>query len=121
MKLALLAGVCASLLLYQAATAQAHYVRGAKRHNAYHAALYAWCGSNYRACPQGVKAFRVAGCETGGTYDRWARNGQYRGLWQLGWLERARCGQTLGRDPWSQARAAYCWWKLTSWGSWSCA
>lgn len=117
MKLALLAGVCASVLLYQAASAQAHFKPGA--HNIWHASMSAWCGGNYRVCWNGRKAYAVARCES--KYNRWARNGIYKGLWQLGSLERQRCGQTLGRDPWSQARAAYCWWKLTSWGSWACA
>jgi hypothetical protein len=116
-----LAKLLAGILIGAALTplgSDGHYKAGSS-HNVYHASLYAWCGSSYSVCANGVKAYRVASCES--RFNRWATNGQYHGLWQVGRYERGRCGQTLGRDPWSQARAAHCWWRLTSWGSWACA
>lgn len=95
-----------------------------RKHNVYHASLSVFCGSAYRPCYEGVKAYVVARCETGGTFDKWARNGQYHGLWQIGYDERRQCRalNLLGRDPWTQARAAKCWRSKhpRGWGGWSC-
>lgn len=126
---ALAFGVLACLRVPEEAAA--HYKRCAetrdsrsiicRRHHTYHAALAVWCGNAYRPCWKGVKMFSVASCETGRTFDYWARNGQYRGLWQMGSRERAICGETWGKDPWTQARAAACWLRATSLASWECA
>jgi hypothetical protein len=103
--------------LASAAPAQAHYVPGA--HNAKHAIVGAWCASNRldRPCPRGSQALRVAYCES--KYDREARNGQYRGVMQMGSSERARFGH--GPDPWSQAKAAHRYYLLSGWWPWECA
>ena len=50
----------------------------------------------------GGEAVRVARCESG--LRPWARNGQYRGLFQMGTAERKRYGH--GSGAWMQARAA---------------
>lgn len=85
----------ASLPVAQPGTRPSHWDPGAG--NARHAicAIFAvYC----------AEALLVAACETGGTFSVWARNGQYRGLFQMGAAERRRYGH--GVDPWSQARAA---------------
>jgi hypothetical protein len=139
MKLVKLLAVAIAVVWFVAAcmetpTASAHYracssvkhasasVRIAcKKHNVYHASLRIFCGKTETPCWLGVKMFAVAGCETGHTYDKWATNGQYHGLWQMGSSARRSCGNTLGRDPWSQARAALCWLRETSMSAWECA
>lgn len=105
------------LVLTVAPEARSHYRPGV--HNVWHASLYGWCGGNNFACLNGRRAFDVAWCES--RFNRWASNGQYLGLWQMGSSERARCGQVWGRDPWTQARAAACWWRLAGWSAWACA
>lgn len=68
----------------------------------------------------GSQAVRVASCETGGTFDVWAKNGQYLGLFQMGSSERARYGH--GWNPWVQARAARRYFLASGrdWSPWSC-
>lgn len=68
----------------------------------------------------GDQAVRVAGCETGGTYWWGAKNGQYRGIFQMGEHERATYGH--GNGPWPQARAAYRYFAATGydWSPWEC-
>lgn len=93
----------------QAGKPPAHWMPGA--HNARHAV----CGIFAVYC---AEALLVAECETGGRWDTWARNGQYRGLFQMGTSERRRYGH--GIDPWTQARAAKRYFIATgySWRPW---
>ena len=68
-----------------------------------------------RYCAQ---ALRVSWCES-----RWrtdARNGQYRGLFQMGSSERRRFGD--GPGSYAQARAAYRYFLASgrNWSPWSC-
>ena len=68
----------------------------------------------------GSQAVRVAYCETGGTFDVWARNGQYLGLFQMGSWERSMYGH--GSTPLAQARAAYRYFVASGrdWSPWEC-
>jgi len=79
-----------------------------------------WCGSVKKSCEYGRQAYRVAGCETGNTYDIWASNGQYKGLWQMGSSERRIFGH--GWNAWDQAKAAHKYWVRSGkdWSPWSC-
>jgi hypothetical protein len=56
------------------------------------------------------QAIRVFRCES--DLDPEARNGQYRGIAQMGSSERRRLGH--GRDPWTQARAAFRYFRLAA-------
>ena len=80
-----------------------------------------WCGHVKKTCEDGQEAWRVAGCETGHTYDIWASNGQYKGLWQMGSSERRRFGH--GWNAWEQAKAAHKYWIVSGkdWSPWSCS
>lgn len=63
------------------------------------------------------KALAVAWCES-----RWyvgARNGQYRGLFQMGAYARGRYGH--GPDALTQALAAHAYFLDAGWGPWACA
>lgn len=64
----------------------------------------------------GASAVRVAWCES--RLDPRARNGQYRGLFQLGAAERARYGH--GRTVLAQARAARRLFNARGWQPWTC-
>lgn len=68
-----------------------------------------------RYCGQ---ALRVSWCES--RFDTRARNGQYRGIFQMGSWERRRFGH--GPDAYSQARAAYRYFRVTGkdWSPWAC-
>lgn len=66
--------------------------------------------------PYGEQALRVAWCES--RFDVNARNGQYRGLFQMGASERARFGH--GRTVLAQSRAARRYFDLAGWGPWAC-
>lgn len=68
-----------------------------------------------RYCGQ---ALRVAYCES--RFDTTARNGQYRGLFQMGSWERSRFGH--GSTALEQSRAAYRYFKATGrdWSPWEC-
>jgi len=78
-----------------------------------------WCGKVKKRCQTGDEAFRVAGCETGGTYNIYARNGQYLGIFQMGSHERARFGH--GWNVWDQAKAAHKYYVLAGgWQPWTC-
>jgi hypothetical protein len=70
--------------------------------------------------PYANQAIRVVNCETGGTFDPDARNGQYLGLFQMGTRERALYGD--GPTPLEQARAAYVYFVVSGrdWSPWSC-
>lgn len=63
-------------------------------------------------------AISVASCETGGTFDVNASNGQYLGLFQMGSSERARFGH--GSTALEQARAAYAYFSISGWSPWQC-
>jgi hypothetical protein len=69
-----------------------------------------WGRRNCRA------ALNVAWCES--TLRPWARNGQYRGVFQMGRYERARFGH--GRSVWAQARAAKRYYRIAGWRPWQC-
>ena len=79
------------------------------------AAIIAVWPKQYRA-----EAYRVAGCETGYTYDVYARNGQYLGLWQMGSYARGRYGHSW--TALGQARAAYRYFVDSGrdWSPWEC-
>lgn len=70
--------------------------------------------------PYAWQALAVVRCETGGTYSVWASNGQYQGLFQMGFAERARYGH--GNNAWAQARAAYRYFVASGrdWSPWAC-
>jgi hypothetical protein len=113
----LLTGVLVVAFFATAAPANGHFVPG--KHNAKHALVGAWCGSNRldQPCWQGAQALQVGYCES--KYDREAENGQYLGLMQMGSSERRRFGH--GPDPWTQAEAAHRYYLLSGWWPWSCA
>jgi hypothetical protein len=112
-----IAALALALALFAAPAGQAHNVPGA--HNAKHAIVGAWCGSNRieSACWRGAQALRVAYCES--KYNREATNGQYLGVMQMGSSERRRFGH--GPDPWTQAEAAHRYYLLSGWWPWECA
>jgi hypothetical protein len=64
--------------------------------------------------PAGPKAVKVFWCESRHRPD--ARNGQYRGVAQMGVRERARFGH--GPDSLTQIRAAYEYFKISHWRPW---
>jgi hypothetical protein len=66
------------------------------------------------------QAIGVARCETGGTFDVNAQNGQYLGIFQMGSHERSLYGH--GRTALAQARAAYVYFVMSGrdWSPWSC-
>jgi hypothetical protein len=70
--------------------------------------------------PYADQALRVARCETGGTYDPRARNGQYLGIFQMGDYARGRYGH--GPSWLVQAAAAYLYFVASGrdWSPWSC-
>lgn len=70
-----------------------------------------------RYCQQ---ALNVASCETGGTFNVYAKNGPYLGLWQMGSYARAKYGHSW--TPLGQARAAYRYFVDSGrdWSPWSC-
>ncbi len=68
-----------------------------------------------RYCKQ---AIGVAECES--HLDTWAKNGQYLGMFQMGYYERKKYGH--GPGGWIQARAAYKYFVDSGkdWSPWSC-
>jgi len=64
------------------------------------------------------QAVRVAYCE--GRLRRWAHNGQYLGMFQMGSYARARYGHRF--DAWTQARAALRYFNASGrdWSPWTC-
>lgn len=69
------------------------------------------------------QAMRVASCETGGTYDPRATNGQYVNIFQMGYHERQTYGwHVAGSSVWLAARAAWRYFDATGrdWSPWSC-
>jgi hypothetical protein len=79
-----------------------------------------WCGHIKRSCYSGRQALAIAACETGRTFDIWASNGQYKGLFQMGSSERRIFGH--GWNAWDQARAAHRYYVRSGkdWSPWSC-
>ena len=69
----------------------------------------------------GWQAVNVAKCETGGTFNVYARNGQYVGLFQVSDHWR-RTVPGFGFTPLAQARHAYRVFRATgySWSHWTC-
>lgn len=65
---------------------------------------------------EGRTAVRVAWCES--RLDPNARNGQFRGVFQMGSSERRRFGH--GRTVLAQARAAKRYHDLSGWSPWEC-
>lgn len=66
---------------------------------------------------QGDKAVRVAHCES--RFDPKARNGQYRGVFQMGSSERKQFGH--GRTVLAQSFAARKYYRISGWSPWACA
>ena len=64
------------------------------------------------------EALRVSWCES--RHYKWAVNGQYRGLFQMGEWERRTYGHAPG--AWAQSRAAKRYFEATgrTWGPWTC-
>jgi hypothetical protein len=68
--------------------------------------------------PDGWKARAVAWCES--RFSVFARNGQYRGIFQMGDHERATYGGS-SFDKWEQIEAAHRYFLVAGWGPWQCA
>ena len=68
--------------------------------------------------PYCQQALRVAWCES--RHYKWAVNGQYRGLFQMGAWERDTYGHAPG--AWAQARAALRYFRASGhdWSPWTC-
>lgn len=68
----------------------------------------------------GEQAVEVARCETGGTFDTGAQNGQYLGLFQMGDYARSRYGHSS--TALGQAQAAYRYFMDSGrdWSPWAC-
>lgn len=66
------------------------------------------------------QALAVSYCETGGTYDIYARNGQYLGLFQMGDYARGTYGHSY--TAYGQALAAYRYFIASGrgWAPWEC-
>jgi hypothetical protein len=81
----------------------------------YQSALRAVCHYFGPYCSQ---AMQIVNCETGGTYDPWASNGQYLGIFQMGSEVRAIYGH--GNNVWAQAKAAYALFRARGFQPWLC-
>ena len=68
--------------------------------------------------PHCQEALRVSWCES--RHYKWAVNGQYRGLFQMGSWERRTYGDKPG--AWAQARAALRYFRASGrdWSPWTC-
>lgn len=68
--------------------------------------------------PYCQQALRVSWCES--RHYKWAVNGQYRGLFQMGSWERRTYGDKPG--AWAQSRAALAYFRASGrdWSPWSC-
>lgn len=108
-----------STALVFAGVSSAHWAPQIPHHNARHAVNKVWCGNSNYYCATADTAWAIAGCETGKTWNIWASNGQYKGLFQMGSSERRRFGHAW--NPWGQARAAWRYWRVSGWSPWSCA
>jgi len=100
--------ILATIVLFFAVESQASNYTQAR------AAIYRVFG------PYAPQAMRVAYCETGGTYDPRASNGQYQGIFQMGSFARGRYGH--GPSWLVQAAAAYLYFLDSGrdWSPWSC-
>jgi hypothetical protein len=98
--------------------ARAHYTPG--QHNVRHAINLAWCGKSNTYCEDGAEAWQVAGCETGRTYNVYAksRNGLWWGLWQQGAYSRGFGNWKW--NAWAQADSAARAWRANG-SCWTCA
>jgi hypothetical protein len=78
----------------------------------------------YHLCSIGRQALNVADCETGGTFNPYASNGQYLGIFQMGSHERYLFG--FGWNAWDQTRGAKKYFNYEvrngywGWNPWSC-
>lgn len=79
------------------------------------AITWSFCGHHYRKCEDGETAKRIAWCES--RYNRYAQNGQYLGLFQMGSNERYIYGH--GWTAWLQAKAANAYQNVSGWGPWN--
>ena len=68
----------------------------------------------------GAQAVAVSRCETGGTFSVYAQNGQYLGVFQMGFYARSRYGHSWTAI--GQARAAYRYFVDSGrdWSPWEC-
>lgn len=99
--------------------AYGHYRPGL--HNTRHAINESWCGRANSYCRSGDQAWRVARCESGGTFSPWAANGRYLGMFQVSDHWR-RTVPGFRFNNWAQARHAHRVYVLTGgWSHWSCA
>jgi hypothetical protein len=97
------------------ARAQARTIRRLRRHVAEPLSPPRVICAVFRgACSE---ALSVAWCES--RFDVNARNGQYRGLFQMGAYARARYGH--GPDALTQALAAHAYYLDAGWRPWACA
>ena len=64
------------------------------------------------------QALDVAWCESSGKAS--ARNGQYRGYFQMGRKEWAKYGSGSPFDAHANVRAAYRYYRVAGWGPWQC-
>ena len=78
------------------------------------AITWSFCGHSLRPCSDGNLAQRIAWCES--RFDRWAQNGQYLGLFQMGSHERWTYGH--GPTAWDQAQAANRYQNVSGWSPW---
>jgi hypothetical protein len=93
------------------------------KHNknvARHAIAHYFCHNNraFHLCALGRQAYNVADCETGHTFNVYASNGQYKGIFQMGYSERLRFG--FAYNAWAQTLGAKKYYNLSGWGPWSC-
>jgi len=63
-----------------------------------------------------VQAFDIIDCETGHAYNTTAKNGQYRGMFQMGTDERNKYGH--GSTAMLQAKAAHKYYLISGWSPW---
>lgn len=73
----------------------------------------AWEGTGHEE-----RAVRVARCESG--FNPSARNGQYRGVFQMGAREWATYGRGSAFDAAANIAAARRYWDLAGWRPWQC-
>lgn len=121
MKKLLTVGLISAALFATEAQAKVPDVEVVKR-----AVNSAFCGGKFKTCWRGSQAFVVAGCETGYTYNKYAKNGQYLGIFQMGSGERRRYG--FAYSFFAQATAAKKYFDYAEhiysdggWHPWECA
>lgn len=78
------------------------------------AITWGFCGHHFRPCEDGNVAQRIAWCES--RYNRFAQNGQFLGLFQMGSRERSMFGH--GPTAWDQAAAANRYQNTSGWSPW---